>query len=181
MAHTIQQAAPMWSSVFCDIKRRSLFKMTDDLEEHFVSIFRWQAVLATCFKLVSSFVYSSTLKMEAICSYEMSVEFKRTTRRYRILHITGVRTSNPTCSYEKQRAEETWSASDCNGLDLYSTMVTIYTTWFSIKHSAFFTKRTYIFCMILVLNSKYFPKSNKRFLVIMDTHCMFRVGYEPNF
>jgi hypothetical protein len=30
----------------------------------------------------SSFVYSSTLKTEAICSSETSVDFRRTTRRY---------------------------------------------------------------------------------------------------
>jgi hypothetical protein len=32
--------------------------------------------------VVSCSAYSSTLKMEAICSFETSVEFQRTTRRY---------------------------------------------------------------------------------------------------
>jgi hypothetical protein len=34
------------------------------------------------FKFVSCSAYSSTLKMEAICSSETSVDFQRTTRRY---------------------------------------------------------------------------------------------------
>jgi hypothetical protein len=61
------------------------------------------AVLATFFTLVSSLAYSSTLKMEATCSSELSVDFQRTTRHYipedGILHkfITiSVKTSNPT-------------------------------------------------------------------------------------
>jgi hypothetical protein len=40
------------------------------------------ALLAACFMLVSCTAYSSTLKMEAICSSEMSVDFHRTTWRY---------------------------------------------------------------------------------------------------
>jgi hypothetical protein len=43
---------------------------------------RSRALLATCFMLVSCLSYSSTLKMEATCSSETSVEFKLTTRRY---------------------------------------------------------------------------------------------------
>jgi hypothetical protein len=39
-------------------------------------------LLATCFTLVSYLAYYSTLKMEAICSSEASVEFQRITRRY---------------------------------------------------------------------------------------------------
>jgi hypothetical protein len=43
------------------------------------------------FRLVSCLVYSSTLRMEATCSSEMSIDFKRTTRPYipedRSLHI----------------------------------------------------------------------------------------------
>jgi hypothetical protein len=38
--------------------------------------------LATCFMLVSYLAYSSTLKMEATCSSETSVDFQRITRRY---------------------------------------------------------------------------------------------------
>jgi hypothetical protein len=51
------------------------------------------------FTLVSCSAYSSTQKMEAICSSEMSVDFQRTTRRYSqkiVLFITpALRTSNP--------------------------------------------------------------------------------------
>jgi hypothetical protein len=49
---------------------------------------RWQAeqsarlCLPPVFTLVSCLAYSSTLKMEAKCSSETSVEFQRTTRRY---------------------------------------------------------------------------------------------------
>jgi hypothetical protein len=35
-----------------------------------------------CFALASCWAYSSTLKMEATCSYEMLVDFQRTIRRY---------------------------------------------------------------------------------------------------
>jgi hypothetical protein len=38
--------------------------------------------LAACFMLVSCLTYSSTLKMDAICSSETCVEFHRTTRHY---------------------------------------------------------------------------------------------------
>jgi hypothetical protein len=40
------------------------------------------ALLATCFSLVSCLAYPSTLKMEAICCSETSVDFQRTTPRY---------------------------------------------------------------------------------------------------
>jgi hypothetical protein len=40
------------------------------------------ALLATYFTLVSCLAYSSTLKMEATCSFETSVDFLRATRRY---------------------------------------------------------------------------------------------------
>jgi hypothetical protein len=39
-------------------------------------------LLATCFTLVSSLAYSLTLKMEATCFSETSVDFQRTTRFY---------------------------------------------------------------------------------------------------
>jgi hypothetical protein len=42
--------------------------------------------------LVSCLVHSTTLKMEAMCSSEMSFDFQRTTRRYfpedKILYVT---------------------------------------------------------------------------------------------
>jgi hypothetical protein len=40
------------------------------------------SLLAIWTKLVSCLAYSSTLKMEATCSSETSVDFQRTTRRY---------------------------------------------------------------------------------------------------
>jgi hypothetical protein len=45
------------------------------------------ALLAACFMLASCLAYSSILKMEVICSSEMSDDFQRTTR-----HIPGGRT-----------------------------------------------------------------------------------------
>jgi hypothetical protein len=41
-----------------------------------------QALLATFLMQVSFLAYSSTLKMEAICSSEASVDFQQATRRY---------------------------------------------------------------------------------------------------
>jgi hypothetical protein len=45
------------------------------------STFFWLCLLSA-FVLVSYSAYSSTLKMEAICSSETSVDFQRATRRY---------------------------------------------------------------------------------------------------
>jgi hypothetical protein len=42
----------------------------------------WDLCLPSAFTLVSFLAYSPTLKMEAICSFETSVDFQRTTRRY---------------------------------------------------------------------------------------------------
>jgi hypothetical protein len=39
-------------------------------------------LLVTCLIMVSCLAYSSTMKMEATYSIEMSVDFQRTTRRY---------------------------------------------------------------------------------------------------
>jgi hypothetical protein len=54
--------------------------------------------LPPAFRLLSCSAYSSTLKMEAICSSETSVDIQRTTRRYKTVFFvtTAVRTSNPT-------------------------------------------------------------------------------------
>jgi hypothetical protein len=62
-----------------------------------------QARIAACFLLVSCLAYSSTLKMEAICSSEMLIGFYRTTWYYtqedRIFIVTAVRTPNSTLLY----------------------------------------------------------------------------------
>jgi hypothetical protein len=50
--------------------------------------FQWRVLLPTFFPVVSYLAYSSTMKIETICSSEMSVNFERTTRRY----IPGGRT-----------------------------------------------------------------------------------------
>jgi hypothetical protein len=59
--------------------------------------------LPPAFTLVSCSAYFSTLKTEAICSSETSVDFQWTTRRYipedSTLHSPAVRTSNPTRVY----------------------------------------------------------------------------------
>jgi hypothetical protein len=44
-------------------------------------VVRW-ALLVTSFHAVSSSAYYSTLKMEAICSFETSVDFQLAPRRY---------------------------------------------------------------------------------------------------
>jgi hypothetical protein len=79
-----------------DATRLCIVSRSDDYEEFY--LLRYNAVcsarsqltfrryvslgLSPFFTLVSFLVYSSTLKMEATCSSEMSVDFKRTTRRY---------------------------------------------------------------------------------------------------
>jgi hypothetical protein len=52
------------------------------LQSRRISRGRNQHQVAPTFTLVSCSAYSSTLKMEAICSSETSVYFQRTTRRY---------------------------------------------------------------------------------------------------
>jgi hypothetical protein len=59
------------SSIFRDIRPCSLLKVNRRL-----------LFMPPAFKLDPCSVYSSTLKMEAICSSETSVGFQRTTRRY---------------------------------------------------------------------------------------------------
>jgi hypothetical protein len=55
--------------------------------------------LPVCIMLVSSLDYSSTVKMEAICSSKDSVDFKQTAWHYipddKLFMTTAVRTSNP--------------------------------------------------------------------------------------
>jgi hypothetical protein len=51
-------------------------------------------LLAHCFMLVSCLAYSSTLKVEAVYSFETSVHFQRTTRRYMPELISSVCTPN---------------------------------------------------------------------------------------
>jgi hypothetical protein len=66
------------ASVFWDITPCSLLKVS----RRFGGTFRLApAELAACFALVPFLAKSWTLKMEAICSTETSVEFQRATRR----------------------------------------------------------------------------------------------------
>jgi hypothetical protein len=88
----------MKSAIFWDITPYSSFKVNRRFggpyrlhlqgrrisRARYQSESRWQASLCLppAFTLVSCSAYSPTLKMEAICSSEMSVNFQRTTRRY---------------------------------------------------------------------------------------------------
>jgi hypothetical protein len=64
---------------------------------------RWQAERASRLRCSA---YSSTLKMEAICSSETSIDFQRTARRYIPEDSTlRVRTSNPTLKGTSSLAE----------------------------------------------------------------------------
>jgi hypothetical protein len=81
------------SSVLWDVKLCSPLKINECLREHIASIFSvedksWKksgmkqasgtALLTACFKPVSCFAYSLTLKMEVTCSSETSVDFHQT-------------------------------------------------------------------------------------------------------
>jgi hypothetical protein len=46
------------------------------------STFQCEALIAACFMLVSYFAYSSTLKMEVMCSSKTLVDYYWTTWRY---------------------------------------------------------------------------------------------------
>jgi hypothetical protein len=50
----------------------------------FEGVGRLHIQFATCFTLASSLAYSSTLKLEAMCSTETSVDFQRTPQCYMI-------------------------------------------------------------------------------------------------
>jgi hypothetical protein len=58
-------------------------KFSDVSEEHITSIFRVEeyATLAACILLFACLAYSSTLRLEEICSSEKSVNSYKTTRR----------------------------------------------------------------------------------------------------
>jgi hypothetical protein len=63
----------------------STFKVRRQNNE--TEIFKKSELLATCFTLVYCFAYSSTLKMEAAYSSEMSVDFQRYIPEDRPLHV----------------------------------------------------------------------------------------------
>jgi hypothetical protein len=67
-------------SALCDVTPRSLLKINQSFGG--ACRLHLRGLLATCFMLVSCLAYSSTLKMEARCFSETSVDFQRTTRRY---------------------------------------------------------------------------------------------------
>jgi hypothetical protein len=69
-------AVIMKSSIFWDIIPHSLLKVNQHVRETFYPCF------AACFMLVSCLAYSSTLEMEATCSYEMLIDFQLTTQCY---------------------------------------------------------------------------------------------------
>jgi hypothetical protein len=76
----ILQALDVKSSVFCDITPCSLLKIIRRFGG--IYLIDLQVLLATCLRLLSCLAYSSTLKMEATCSSETSVDFLQKTRRY---------------------------------------------------------------------------------------------------
>jgi hypothetical protein len=79
-------AVVMKSSIFWDITSCSPLKVN----RRFGGTYRLHLheYVLTAFRLISFSAYNSTLRMEAICSSETSVDFQRTTRR----NISGDRT-----------------------------------------------------------------------------------------
>jgi hypothetical protein len=57
-------------------------KQINEFETTFISGVGFEVMFATCFKLIPCLAYSSTLKMEATCSSETSVNFRHTTWHY---------------------------------------------------------------------------------------------------
>jgi hypothetical protein len=70
------------------------------LEEYVTYIFRVkEALIATCFMLVSCLAYFLTLKMETTGSSKTSVEFQQTTKHYIPDDITECHNNmNPKCA-----------------------------------------------------------------------------------
>jgi hypothetical protein len=90
------------STIFWDITPCSPLKVNPRSEEHRLHLQGRKISLPPAFTLVSCSAYSSTLKIEAICFSETSVDFQRTTRQYIpkemlvLFIITAVRTTSPT-------------------------------------------------------------------------------------
>jgi hypothetical protein len=93
LAFEIISAVDIKTSVFWDITPCCPVKVNDVSEEHVTFIFRVEeeakeetsmkhSASYACFVLCSSFDHSFTLKVEAVCSSETSIDFHRTTRRY---------------------------------------------------------------------------------------------------
>jgi hypothetical protein len=76
---------------FCPIETQRPYEGKQNLQRYTEKATR--SKLATLFLLVVCLDCSSTLKIEAVRSSEMSVNFYRTTRRHII--VIAVRTSNP--------------------------------------------------------------------------------------
>jgi hypothetical protein len=74
-------------------------------------------LLAARFMLVPCMVYSLTMKVEAICSSETSVDFHRTTRRYIAEFIFSTLKMEAICSSETsvdtQRTTRRYTPDDC--------------------------------------------------------------------
>jgi hypothetical protein len=65
------------------INRRFAVTNRLSLQHRIISQARnWVSLLATCCILISCLAYSSTMKMEATCLSETSLDFQRTTRSY---------------------------------------------------------------------------------------------------
>jgi hypothetical protein len=81
---TAVQADSLCSRLFCILFIRTkwltnFFQKTIHDEQFCLLVSRWQTC---CFTLISCFVFSSNLKMEATYSSETSFDFQRTTQRY---------------------------------------------------------------------------------------------------
>jgi hypothetical protein len=77
LSHNIQPSALLSKSRDTDF-----FCRTSGFHTGGYKKFLSRALLANFFMLVSSFPYSSTLKIEVTCSSETLADFRQTTRRY---------------------------------------------------------------------------------------------------
>jgi hypothetical protein len=111
-------AAVMKSSIFWDIMPCSPLEVNGRSGGSRRSV-------ATYFTLVSCLAYSSTLRMEATCSCETSVDFKRTTRRY----ITEDRTQ------KDWALQQTSATSSLQFKCLIAVLLHTYEYWTVIKHA----------------------------------------------
>jgi hypothetical protein len=71
----------MKSSIFWNKTRCSPLKVNRRFRETNRLHLKGEALLATCFKLVSYWAYSSIVKIEATCSSGTLVDFQQTTQR----------------------------------------------------------------------------------------------------
>jgi hypothetical protein len=79
--HILRATKLLFSCYLLEKKRLKLYEFSPNLHQILVSHV-WFILYTVCFLVLSCLVHSSTLKTEAVCSSETSVDFYQTTWHY---------------------------------------------------------------------------------------------------